>query len=555
MLEKLTPMRYIRQSSDERSGKQSASFPKQYNATDDILEEYFLDIDVPNKEEDISAKDPYKKPRPEWKEIVQMIVDGLVNCLVCWKLSRLARNEMEAAEIMMLYRRGKILAIFTAEKVYYKHTAREYDDMQEEFHKAISHSDYLSEDITDGNDTILKDGLSNGKFKWGYYRKDADEGGKYIPCKYNFDIIKEALEMMIAGAKNLEVLEFLQEKECRRVYKKKQENGSHKESLPSLQTVANIRKDPIYYGVLMQSNKAIDLCTLRGYGFEPMITEDEYKLIQGQGNVKGKSVRTNMRYKRKGIKKPFDGLLKCTCGAHCMIDISRGKQGTYYAYARCVKKQKCPAFIQAKAEGTSVKFTRLKVIMDAMQLELQDRTMNHDVNEKLLLEGFQQETKEYLETEAKVMKSDRKNLRRKKSEIEQCLEDHIKSGISFGKMDVREKETYDKLKDQMLVDIQKIDQQIKALEDGSTLYSFDYSRTVKLLEHGFSNFRDAHPTDIDHFSRILWSNLTVFNGEVQNFAWNPVIENLFYPVLTNGGAVVSDTNQYRDFWSPLECLS
>ena len=370
LLEKLKPMRYIRQSSDERSGKQSASFPKQYSATDEINDEYFPDMDVPTKEEDISAKDPYKKPRPEWKEIIEMIVSGLINCVICWKLSRLARNEVEAAEIMMLYRRGKILAIFTSEKVYYKHTAREYDDMQEEFHKAISHSDYLSEDITDGNDTILKDGLSNGKFKWGYYRKDADEGGEYIPCRDNYDIIKEAFGMMINGAHNLEILEFLKKKECKRVYKKKKKDGSHRISYPNLQTIASIRRDPIYYGVLMQSNKAIDLCDIRGYDFKPMISENEYKLIQEQGNFSGKNIRTNMRYKKKGIKKPFDGLLYCACGAHCMTDISRGEQGTYYAYVRCIKKRKCPAFIQSKAEGKSVKFTRLKVIIDAMQQEL-----------------------------------------------------------------------------------------------------------------------------------------------------------------------------------------
>ena len=84
----LNPFRYIRKSSDEKSGKQAASEEKQFETTDEIIDEHFPDKKIPTFKESITAKQPYEKPRPKWRNnIIQAILDGLCNCIICWKLS------------------------------------------------------------------------------------------------------------------------------------------------------------------------------------------------------------------------------------------------------------------------------------------------------------------------------------------------------------------------------------------------------------------------------------------------------------------------------------
>lgn len=538
LLPKLLPRRYIRKSSDETSRKQSESIPKQYNATDEIISDYFPSMLVPTFEESITAKRPHDKPRIKWrKEIIQKITEGKCNCLIGWKLSRFARNDMEAMEILMLYREGKIKAIFTSDRIYYRHDARDFDDMRNEFNEAISYSEYLSEDIIEGNENIFDEGKSNGKFKWGYYR---EKNGKYIRCRENFDSIKEALHMMIRGATNLEVLAFLRGKKCRRVFKKIDENGMRRSpSFPTLNTVRSIRRETMYYGLLRQGSKTKNLCEISGYNFEPMISKDEYWAIQGEPTSKGKRQRrSHLSYEKEGKIKPLDGLGKCVCGENCMIDFGKGKLGKTYAYMRCVKKKKCRAYLEAKSQDPlrKIRYTRLRVVIDAMQKELEGRMLATDLNEKQFQECFQREAKEYLEEGVHAMKNRRKTLRREKGEIESCLADHIQNGMRFGKMEDVERAVYEKGREQMLRDIKLKEEEIASLEKHSVLQTFDYKRMVELLENGLQQWRNANPIDLDHFAKVIWSNLCVFDGSVKNFEWNPIIEKAFYPPKVFGGA-------------------
>ena len=529
LLTELSPVVYLRQSSDEASRKQSASIPKQVIETDIIIEDFFPNSSIHEVREKISAKDPYNKPRPKWKEVVKSIVDGEFNSIICWKISRLARNELEGAEVMMLYKRGVIKAIFTADKTYYKHTAQEYDELQEEFKKAVSYSDHLSEDVTGGNRAALKQGVANGTYVWGYHRQSENEGGKYIPCKHNYQIIKQCLKMMVRGADNSEVLRYMKDEECHRTYKKKRKDGTIRTSYPDLNTVARIRHNPIYYGCLIQAEESVNLLEIPGYNFKPMITDDEYRLIQEEVDPEGGTGRTNKAIRKNAVFKPLERILMCKCGCRCFVDINKGKMGTYYAYVRCTKKNKCVESVALKEKtGKNAKGTRLKVVIEALHNELNSRVFAD--NKQKFIRAFQLEAKEHLERGIDEMKKKRKKLRREKADIETCLADTVKNALTRKvSMDKLEQEEYEKLKAQMKQDIEIKSKEIKEMEDVSILYTFDYDKMVELLESGFSKWKTANPFDMDNLGRIIWSNSVVFDGKVHEIAWNPIIESLFYP--------------------------
>ncbi len=517
----------------------------------DIFEEYFPSLvpdETPKYEEEISGswdrRHNKKKERPEFQRLIADILRGIVNAIACWRINRLARNEVDAAKIMELYRTGKLLAIFTVhDGIFYKKTAKEFEELNELFKKACHYSDDLMENVNDGMEDALLMGKSSGTVKHGYIRTG---NGKYIPSdhkpngtKTNFEIIKELRSLMATGIGDEDGFQFLQDEGYHWIKKK---DGSRVYPRQA-SIVANIRKDKIGYGILEQSLYGeiheINLLELPGYNFKTMCTEEDYAFMNKPLGRRGMSLT------QEAIFNPYKDLVKCECGAPTFIDYGKGKGGKKWLYLRCNKKKKCPLYIEAEkrrkqagAKRLDIKVrTRLSVVNTAVSAEIKRRWDESDIDKQEMVRAFQEHAKQYINDSYKNMKDELKQLRTRKAAIEAALKDHRIKGIETGlnRMDPGERNLYEEIKTQMIVDLDEVDNQITQLSKDNPLKTFEYEKVVQPLENGFCNINEMNVMDKNHFMKIIWSNLTVFNDTVGNFEWNPVIDKLFYPPNVDGG--------------------
>jgi ACT domain-containing protein len=93
----------------------------------------------------------------------------------------------------------------------------------------------------------------------------------------------------------------------------------------------NIFTDPIYYGVLMQKNKQIDLRNIPGYTFAPAVSEEDWNAVQALAPRS----RRNLRAKKHATYYPLRGMVICSyCDRVMYAGASKGN-GKRYMYYRC----------------------------------------------------------------------------------------------------------------------------------------------------------------------------------------------------------------------------
>lgn len=105
---------YCRKSTDTED-KQVLSLESQQKELERVAEAHNLHV-VARLNESKSAKEP---GRPVFNEMLQMIVSGKADAILCWKVDRLTRNPLDGGQIQWLLQSNKIKCITTFEKNYY----------------------------------------------------------------------------------------------------------------------------------------------------------------------------------------------------------------------------------------------------------------------------------------------------------------------------------------------------------------------------------------------------------------------------------------------------
>ena len=85
---------YVRKSTDTED-KQVLSLDSQVESMEKIAEQSGIKI-FEMITESRSAKKPYN--RPEFAKMMEKLVDGRANGIICWKLDRLARNPIDGGK-------------------------------------------------------------------------------------------------------------------------------------------------------------------------------------------------------------------------------------------------------------------------------------------------------------------------------------------------------------------------------------------------------------------------------------------------------------------------
>ena len=318
---------YIRKSTtDER---QVLSLESQEEVMKKVANEKQLKI-VRVFKESRSAKEPNK--RPIFSEMISRIKDGEADGIICWELSRLARNPDEAGLIIGMLQRGEIKHIKTYGKDYYSDDNSVISFV--EFGIANQFSRDLSKNVKRGIDKKAAMGWRSGRAPLGYLNSKKElKGEQYIyndPDRYN--IVRQLLRTMLTGNYTAPQLHryAIEDLKLRALpFKKRASRPIH------LSEMYRILINPFYYGWYEWPNNSGNW--LKGK-HEPMISEEEYDRIQFLLGRDG-------RPRSKKHKFAFTGLMRCgSCGAMVTAHEKFKKQMNgnvhHYIYYHCTKRLK-----------------------------------------------------------------------------------------------------------------------------------------------------------------------------------------------------------------------
>src|SRR3989344_4282786 len=195
---------YNRKSTDDKD-RQVLSLDSQEDAMKDIAKKNGLRI-VATLKESKSALLPYK--RPIFDEMVRKIKSGEANGIICWELSRLARNPDEAGMILGMLQRGEIRHIKTYGKDYYSDDNSVISFV--EFGIANQSSRDLSKNVKRGIKVKADMGWRPGKTTLGYLNSKKEKKGEQFilndPERY--DRVKQIFQAMLTGSFNIKCSPF-----------------------------------------------------------------------------------------------------------------------------------------------------------------------------------------------------------------------------------------------------------------------------------------------------------------------------------------------------------
>ena len=289
-------------------------------------------------EERKSAKKPGQ--RPVFLQMLRELKQGQYQGIVAWHPDRLARNMREGGEIIDMIDEKQIIDLkFVTHHFTNDATGKMLLGMA--FVLSKQYSDDLSQKVTRGHRGNLSEGKSSGTAMHGYVRNDR---GEYEPDGKNYDLICEAWQMRLNGDKSLELIATeLNAKGYGRAYKKGAKRYGQSVKL-STNGLSKVFQNPIYYGVLAQAGKTVDLRDQ--YDFKPVITEEEWNSVQRLSHR-----RVPYQTKKRTTFYPLRGMVTCHyCGKKMVTGASRSRSGTRYLNYRCDNKT-CPRQAQNIPRG------------------------------------------------------------------------------------------------------------------------------------------------------------------------------------------------------------
>lgn len=319
---------YCRKSS-EGEDKQMLSIPSQIKELKEVAKNLNLQI-IETFEESKSAKAP---GRPKFNKMMERIYKKEVGGILCWKLDRLARNPIDGGTVIWAVKDNKTEIITNSQTFSYNNENTLL--MYVEFGMAQKFIDDLGKNV--------KRGLK-AKAEQGWYPEHAPLGYKNTPDrKKGFKII-ENNEEKFPLVKRL-FNEILSGKQASQAYREAINKWklTGKTNKPIAQsTFYNILSSTFYYGEYEYP---------RGSGIwhegkhEPMITREEFDVIQKMLGKHGKPITRNHNF-------DLTGLIRCQ---KCDSAITATKKVKYYKgtnrtvtyiYYHCTKKNpniKCDA--------------------------------------------------------------------------------------------------------------------------------------------------------------------------------------------------------------------
>ncbi len=262
-----------------------------------------------------SAKIPFR--REKWSSIIKLIEKRKIKGLLGYSPDRLSRNVQEGGELIQLVDHKYVRLKF--DTFHFEDNAAGHMMLGIWFVFAEHYSRKLSEDSTRGTKKKHVEGKALGVRKYGY---GVDDNDYFIPDEFHFPILRKAFERKMFDkwsdpriAEEMNKLGWNQ--------KLKNRDGQSSKMTAKKISEIGLWTDPFYYGVFQRVYKnggmlQIDLRTLDGYNFIPVVSEEEWDMLQEQ--LTGCAIRDiRCRQSRKGkeldpVKPIPDGMFKLKDG-------------------------------------------------------------------------------------------------------------------------------------------------------------------------------------------------------------------------------------------------
>ena len=345
--ENLRYILYARKSTVDE-GRQEKSIPDQINdCFDRVIKP--LHITLPDSdiiEEKGSAKEP--DIRPQFREMLNNIVAGRYDGIICWHPDRLARNMKEAGEIIDLLDKGIIKDLRFATSAF-ENSPTGKMLLGISFVLSKQYSEHLSESVTRGNKRRTENGWCLKKQQHGYYISD----GKLFPDGENYNIIRHAFDMRLQGKTQAQVERYLNKRSDYKVFRKINIKDKHgkvlkrtSERVPykwDKDAVSDLLKDTTYVGILKYGSA---YCVLGDfYDFTPMVTEEEYLTLNPRQDLEKLRFKASQARKQSISAKLLNGRIVCgDCGQTLSAGITTKKKGTEQRFRYRCETKNCPMY-------------------------------------------------------------------------------------------------------------------------------------------------------------------------------------------------------------------
>ena len=363
----LKPVNYNRKSS-EAEDRQMLSIDSQLDEANKIREYHNLPQFVEVFKESKSAKKEFA--RPEFTRMVEMILSGKADSIVCWKPDRLARNMTEGGQLIDLLSSGVLKAIITHDKVYYP-----WDNvivLAVEFSQGKQFVKDLSVNVKRGQTKKASIGVPHGVATLGFLNDKTEEKGnrRWYVDQVRFPKIETLLKMFLSGEWSAGKLHRYAVEELKLTTVKHKKIGG----LPiQLSRIYEILTDPIYAGFFFYGGQRYEL----DRNLPRIITEDEHnkiKVILSKRNIpktqkhesvfagfitspQGEYVGPDYKYQLIcdcGKKFAFRGKDKCPFCTKLIEQMESPKYLDYTYYYNIAKKKRRELY-KSLSENTLVK--------------------------------------------------------------------------------------------------------------------------------------------------------------------------------------------------------
>jgi len=367
---------YIRQSTDEKSGKQVRSMGDQRQDCEDMAAFLGLNI-VEVFQEDQSAKRPHNRPifksmmkELSFKSPEKRRADGVL----AWHPDRLSRNALEAGQILQMLDDDLIKNMyFPAYSFHNDPSGKEH--LFIEFARAKGYSDRLSVAVLRGSTGREKEGAYvHGRDKFGYQkRREVPENPKLCslfpePCPVNYAIIQRIFALRLEGLSVESIIALL-----------RSEGVNPNGATLTKSHISKCLSDPFYHGrwvinANQKEERVVDLTTITlhdGTQFQPVVSEAQFWKCQRW--LEGPGIKQKLR---KHIN-PIHGEIFCQyCGGRlrpARRKIKRAGQQLisqlgYECHSKQVNSQKCP---QSRVKAEYI-FDYIEITLKHVSVEKKD---------------------------------------------------------------------------------------------------------------------------------------------------------------------------------------
>lgn len=419
--------------SDEAEDRQVLSIQSQDEVLSETAKRSNLNIKLTFYDE-ASAK--IADNRPGFSDLMQAISQKEINAILVWKPNRLARNMIEAGQIMDLLQQGKIKAIVTPNRVYFPQ-----DNilmLAVEFGQAKQFSSDLSEDVKRGNRTkILSGGFCNVAPQ-GYLNSynEKEKQKTIIKDPERFALIRKMWELYLSGNYSIEeICEIANKKWVFKTIRRRKQGGKPM----SKTTLYRIFKNPFYYGLVRNGeNEAI--------GKHPkMVSEAEFRRVQRLLLRQGRSHNITAKYRFL-----FKGIFHCeTCHCSMVAEEKRKYFCPKCRHPRTAKHpHKCPKcnksitqrfinksnhYIYYSCSKKRGKCDQRTVREDVLENQIIDFLMRHEIDKDFIelalkwLNYFQKQKKPEIEAQNTRLKAEEAKL---KNRLQNLLEMRLDGEVS-----------------------------------------------------------------------------------------------------------------------------